>query len=94
MEVAEGVHRQAPNLSLIPNIMAAESRVSSKDIGPDSEPIPSTYHPNNQSSEKLHNEELRNLYSSPSIIRMLKSRSMRWVEHVARRGRREMHIKY
>jgi hypothetical protein len=27
---------------------------------------------------KLHNEELHNLYSSPSIIRMIKSRRMRW----------------
>jgi hypothetical protein len=33
---------------------------------------------------ELHNEELHNLYSSPSIIRMIKSRSMRWAEHVAR----------
>jgi hypothetical protein len=33
---------------------------------------------------KLHNEELRHLYSSPSIIRMIKSRRMRWVEYVAR----------
>jgi hypothetical protein len=33
---------------------------------------------------KLHNEEIRNLYSSPSIIRMIKSRSMRWAGHVAR----------
>jgi hypothetical protein len=32
---------------------------------------------------KLHNEELRNLYSSPSIIRMIKSRRMRWVRHAA-----------
>jgi hypothetical protein len=32
---------------------------------------------------KLHNEELRDLYSSPSIIRIIKSRSMRWVGHVA-----------
>jgi hypothetical protein len=36
---------------------------------------------------KLHNGELRNLYSSPSIIRMIKSRRMRWSEHVARMGR-------
>jgi hypothetical protein len=31
----------------------------------------------------LHNEELHNLYSSPSIIRMIKSRRMRWAGHVA-----------
>jgi hypothetical protein len=34
----------------------------------------------------LHNEELRDLYSSPSIIRMIKSRKMRWAGHVARMG--------
>jgi hypothetical protein len=33
---------------------------------------------------KLHNEELRDLYSSPSIIRIVKSRRMRWVWNVAR----------
>jgi hypothetical protein len=35
---------------------------------------------------KLHNEELRGLYSSPSIIRIMKSRRMRWADHVARMG--------
>jgi hypothetical protein len=35
---------------------------------------------------KLHNEELHNLYSSPSIIRIMKSMRMRWVGHVARMG--------
>jgi hypothetical protein len=35
---------------------------------------------------KLHNEELHNLYSSPSIIRIIKSRRMRWARHVARMG--------
>jgi hypothetical protein len=35
---------------------------------------------------KLHNEELRGLYSSPSIIRIMKSRRMRWAGHVARMG--------
>jgi hypothetical protein len=35
---------------------------------------------------KLHNEELHNLYSSPSIIRMIKSKRMRWPGHVARMG--------
>jgi hypothetical protein len=33
---------------------------------------------------KLHNEELHNLYSSPSIIRIIKSRRKRWAGHVAR----------
>jgi hypothetical protein len=33
---------------------------------------------------KLHNEELNDLYSSPSIIRIMKSRRMRWAGHVAR----------
>jgi hypothetical protein len=35
---------------------------------------------------KLHNEELRDLYSSSSIIRIIKSRSMRWAGHVAQTG--------
>jgi hypothetical protein len=35
---------------------------------------------------KLHNEELHNLYSSLSIIRMMKSRRMRWAENIARIG--------
>jgi hypothetical protein len=37
---------------------------------------------------KLHNEELHDLYSSPSIIRIMKLRRMRWAGHVARMGRR------
>jgi hypothetical protein len=37
---------------------------------------------------KLHNKELRELYSSPSIIRIIKSRRMRWAGHVAQMGRR------
>jgi hypothetical protein len=35
---------------------------------------------------KLHNEELHNLYSSPDIIRTIKSRMIRWAGHVARMG--------
>jgi hypothetical protein len=35
---------------------------------------------------KLHNEELHDLYSSPSIIRIIKARRMRWARHKARMG--------
>jgi hypothetical protein len=35
---------------------------------------------------KLHNEELHGLYSSPSIVRVIKARGMRWVGHVVRMG--------
>jgi hypothetical protein len=35
---------------------------------------------------KLYNEELHNLYSSPHIIRMIKSRRTRWAGHIARMG--------
>jgi hypothetical protein len=38
---------------------------------------------------KLHIEELRELYYSPSIIRMIKSRRMRWAGNVARMGEAE-----
>jgi hypothetical protein len=38
---------------------------------------------------KLHNKELHDLYSSPSIIRIIKSRRMRWAGHVARMGGEE-----
>jgi hypothetical protein len=39
---------------------------------------------------KVHNEELHNLHSSPSVIRMTKLRRMRWAKHVARLG--EMNV--
>jgi len=35
---------------------------------------------------RLHNEELNDLYSSPNIVRVIRSRRMRWVGHVARMG--------
>ena len=36
---------------------------------------------------KLHNEELNDLYSLPNIVRVVKSRRMRWAGHVARMGK-------
>ena len=37
---------------------------------------------------KLHNEKLNDLYSSPNIVRVIKTRRMRWARHVARNGER------
>jgi hypothetical protein len=36
--------------------------------------------------KKLHNDELHSLYSSPNIVRLIKSRTLRWAGHVARMG--------
>jgi hypothetical protein len=47
-----------------------------------------------EDGRKLHNEALHNLYSSPSIIRMIKSRGVRWAGNIARTGRRGMHVGY
>ena len=35
---------------------------------------------------KLHNDELNDMYCSPSIVRVIKSRRMRWADHAARMG--------
>ena len=40
---------------------------------------------------KLHDEELSDLYSLPNIVRVVKSRRMRWAGHVARIGGRRVH---
>jgi hypothetical protein len=39
---------------------------------------------------KLYNDELHSLYSSPDIVRVIKSRRMRWVGHVASMGEGEV----
>jgi len=41
-----------------------------------------------RNAEVLHNEEPADLHSSPNTIRLIKSRRMRWAEHVARVGKR------
>jgi hypothetical protein len=56
-----------------------ENRVLKRIFGPKRDEVTGEW-------RKLHNEELRDLYSSPSIIRMIKSRGMRWAGHVARMG--------
>jgi hypothetical protein len=37
-----------------------------------------------ESWRKVHNDELRGLYASPNIVRVIKSKRMRWAGHVAR----------
>jgi hypothetical protein len=56
-----------------------ENRVLRRIIGPKGNEVTGGW-------RKLHNEELRDLYSSPSIIRIIKSRRMRWAGHVAEKG--------
>ena len=41
---------------------------------------------------RLHNEELHSLYRSPDIVRVIKSRRLRWAGHVAREGRSSFKI--
>jgi hypothetical protein len=54
-----------------------ENRVLRRIFGPRRDEVTADW-------RKLHNEELHNLYSSPNIIRMIKSRRMRWAGQVAR----------
>jgi hypothetical protein len=64
-----------------------ERRVLRRIFGPKRDEVTASW-------RKLHNDEPHNLYSFPSIIRMTKSRRMRWTGHVARMGGRGMHIGY
>ena len=54
-----------------------ENRVLRKVFGPKRDEVTGEW-------RKLHNEELNDLYSLPNIVRVVKSRRMRWAGHVAR----------
>jgi hypothetical protein len=60
-------------------LRAFENRVLRRIFGPKKEEVAGGW-------RKLHNEELHNLYAPPNVIRVIKSRRMRWVEHVAHIG--------
>jgi hypothetical protein len=62
--------------------MVFENRVLRRIFGPRKDEMKGEW-------RKLHNEELRHLYSSPSIIRIIKSRRMRWASHVTRMGEKK-----
>ena len=59
-----------------------ENRVLRRVFGPKRDEVTGEW-------RKLHNEELSNLYSLPNIVRVVKSRRMRWAGHVAHMGRGE-----
>jgi hypothetical protein len=61
-----------------------ENRALRKIFGPNKDEVVGGW-------RKLHNEDLHDLYSSPVIIKMIKSRRMRWAGNVERIGRR-VHI--
>jgi hypothetical protein len=56
-----------------------ENRVLRRIFGPKTDEVTGEW-------RKLHNEELHDLYSSPSIIRIMKARRMKWAGHVVRMG--------
>jgi hypothetical protein len=62
-----------------PKLRVFENRVLRRIFGPKRDEVTGGW-------RKLHNEELHGLYSWPSIIRVIKTRMMRWVGHVARMG--------
>jgi hypothetical protein len=65
---------------VIHRLRVFENRVLRRIFGPKRDEVAGGW-------RKLHNEEVHGLYSSPSIVRVIKARRMRWAGHVATWGR-------
>jgi hypothetical protein len=64
-----------------------ENRVLMRIFGPKRDKVTGEW-------RRLHKEEINDLYSSPIITRVIKSRRMRWAGHVARMEKREVHTEF
>ena len=64
------------------NLMVFENRVLRRIFGPKRDEVTGEW-------GKLHNEELNDLYSSPNIVWVIKSRGKRWVVHIVHMGERK-----
>jgi hypothetical protein len=77
--VLYGCETLSPTLREEHRLGVFENRVLRRIFGPTRDKVTGGW-------RKLHNEELHGLYSSPSIIRAIKARRMRWAGHVAHEG--------
>jgi hypothetical protein len=77
--LTKNTRRKIPEDGFLHRLRVFENRVLRRIFGPKRDEVTGGW-------RKLHNEELHNLYSSPSIIRMIKSRRMRWAGHMEKRN--------
>jgi hypothetical protein len=74
--LTRATRRNNPEDTILHKLRVFENRVLRKTLGPNRDDMTGGW-------RNLHNEELHNLYSSPSIIRIINSRRKMWAGHVA-----------